>query len=69
MRKEPLTERQAEVLKAIKDFHKKHGCMPTYQELAEVCNTVDSSIYLTVTRIAEKGWIKQDRRPRRLKIL
>ena len=69
MKKQPLTKRQAEILQAIKDFNKQHGCMPTYAELAQLLNQRASGLFPTIRRMAEKGYIQQDRRPRRMKIL
>ena len=69
MNKEPLTKTQEKTLNAIKKFHQKNGYMPTYQELAEILEQRPSSIFLTIRRIAAKGWIQQDRRPRMIKIL
>ena len=69
MRRQSLTNTQKETLDAIKQFHKKNGYMPTYKELEEILGVPDSSIYATCKRIAEKGYIQQDRRPRRMKIL
>ena len=69
MKKQELTERQAETLKFIKDFYKKNGCMPTYAEIAAGMGINDSVVYVTVKRIATKGYIQQDRRPRKMKVL
>lgn len=69
MKREPLTEAQKKVYVAIKQFYKKHGYMPTYAELAEILGHRASSVYLTMRRIAAKGYIQQDRRPRMMKIL
>lgn len=68
-KREPLTERQQEVLDFIKDFKRKNGMMPTYQEIAAGLGCIDSSVYPTIKRIAAKGYIRQDRRPRCLEIL
>ena len=69
MKKEPLTKAQEKAYTAINQFYKKNRCMPTYAELAEILGVPDSSVHATCKRIATKGWIQQDRRPRRMKVL
>lgn len=64
-----LTERQAEVLQFVKDFQKCNGYFPTYAEIGTGLGVSDSTVYITVKRIAQKGFIQQDRRPRMMKIL
>lgn len=68
-RKKALTKRQLETFQFIENFHKKNGCMPTYQEIAEGLGIHDSGAHINCKKLAEKGWIKQDRRPRMIKIL
>ena len=64
-----LTKRQAEILQFIKDFHKRNGYFPTYAEIGAGLGINDSTAYITIKRIAQKGFIQQDRRPRMMKIL
>ena len=69
MRKKKLTERQAEVLDFIRDYFQREKVMPTYAEVAEWAGVTVSSVFMTIQKIAEKGHIKQDRRPRMMKLL
>lgn len=68
-KKQKLTRIQEETLGVIKLFYKRHGIMPTYGELGEALGICDSGAYTNCRKLAEKGWIKQDRRPRMMKIL
>lgn len=67
--KKPLTKRQQQVLDFIKQFKRENDYMPTYKEIEQGLNGHDSAIHLTVKKIAEKGWILQDRRHRMMKLL
>lgn len=69
MKKEPLTKAQEKAYVAIKQFYKKNRCMPTYAELAEILGVPDSSVHATCKRLATKGYIQQNRKPRMMKIL
>lgn len=68
-RKKALTKRQLETFQFIKNFYKKTGYMPTYQEIAEGLDIHASGAHVNCKKLVEKGWIQQDRRPRMIKIL
>lgn len=69
MKKEALTDRQREIYKFIKDFRKKNGHPPTYAEIGDAMNMTDSGASDAVRILADKGYIKRDRRPRMMKVL
>lgn len=69
MKKQALTDRQLEIYKFIKDFRKKNGNPPTYNEIAEHFGMKDSGAFDAVKKLEEKGYIQRDRRPRMMKVL
>lgn len=69
MKKQALTDRQLEIYKFIKDYRKKNGLPPTYEEIGKAMNMTDSGASDAVRVLAEKGYIQRDRRPRMMKVL
>lgn len=68
-KKEELTRFQEDTLNAIKRLYKRNRYMPTYKEIGEELGICGSGVYCNCKKLAEKGWIKQDRRPRMMKLL
>lgn len=55
------TEKDEKIIKAIKEYHKRHGYMPSYREIAELCGYGSTkTIYDRIKRLFELGIIETD---------
>lgn len=61
-----LTPRQAEVLKVVKCFFKKHGQPPNYPELSRLLKINKSAVHGHIQNLALKGYLRHlPRQPNR----
>ncbi len=55
---QPLTDRQAELLRFLGDYHRRRGTSPPYARIAQELGVRSlSSVYSAITMLEEKGWI------------
>ncbi len=79
IKKLPLTQKQSEVLEALKQFSEKHNYSPTWQELKEILNAKKEwklksvgAVGACLNGMRAKGWIKnlnKSRKARNLQII
>mgnify|MGYP001614492784 CR=1 FL=1 len=57
----PLTPTQKKALDFIKQSYKKHGWMPSLKEIALNFNVAIPSVFETLIRLENKGWIQRSK--------
>lgn len=69
MRKD-LTVRQREIYNCIVAFIGGHGYSPTYHEIADITGLANTTIYDSIGRLCDKGYIKlsDERKTRRIRL-
>ena len=56
-----LTMANIKVLDAIKAFHKLHGYMPSYEQIADSCGYKNkSTVYNHMMKLFDKGYLETD---------
>lgn len=61
-----LTKRQKEILDFIKDYLKKNGYAPSFEEIMDKCGlSARSTVHEHLTALVDKGYLKRDERKER----
>ena len=60
-RQQPLTLKQAAVLRFLADYRHKRGCMPSFEEIAAHFHWRSlATVHEHLTNLTRKGWIRRD---------
>ena len=59
------TKRQREVLRIITSFQKKHGYLPTYEEIGKAMKITTASVWSHINLLEKKGLITRNARKQR----